>query len=449
MTIGCIGTDHTRASLALRERLAVTAGHLDTLLDALRAEPFLAEAAVLSTCNRTEIYVAAPDAPAALERATQHLLAVTGVPAGRVAGVLEPRLHGEAARHLCAVAAGLRSLAVGETQILTQVREAFEYAAARGAAGSELQALARVAVLCGKRVRAQTTLGSADTSVSALAVQVAQRRLGGLRGRTALLLGAGRINEVSAQLLREAGVGALIIVSRTREAAARLAALCGGRAGAMEDLPALLAQADLAIAATRAPQPPIVATTILPRAPHRPLLLYDLAVPRNVDRAVGQLPHVELVDLDGLRVAPQGASAPDSTAAAWAIVDESVQRYVVEARTRRAVPLIAALRAHVDRQKEAELARTLADLEHLAPADREAVALLAHRLVNRMFHHLATRLKLAATEPDAEAYLAALAFLFEGTGTEYRTVTAPEVELGHDDARQSSAGPLDARGAGS
>ena len=398
MTIGCIGTDHTRASLALRERLAVTADHLDTLLDALRAEPFLAEAAVLSTCNRTEIYVAAPDAPAALERATQHLLAVTGVPAGRVAGVLEPRLHVEAARHLCAVAAGLRSLAVGETQILTQVREAFEYAAARGAAGPELQALARVAVLCGKRVRAQTTLGSADTSVSALAVQLAQRRLSGLRGRTALLLGAGRINEVSAQLLREAEVGTLIIVSRTREAAARLAALCGGRAGAMEDLPTLLAQADLAIAATRA---------------------------------------------------PQGERAPDSTAAAWAIVDESVQRYVVEARTRRAVPLIAALRAHVDRQKEAELARTLADLEHLAPADREAVALLAHRLVNRMFHHLATRLKLAATEPDAEAYLAALAFLFEGTGTEYRTVTAPEVELGHDDARQSSAGPFDARGTGS
>jgi len=93
VTIGCIGTDHTRASLALRERLAVTADHLDTLLDTLRAEPFLAEAAVLSTCNRTEIYVAAPDAPAALERATQHLLAVTGVPAGRVAGMLEPRLH--------------------------------------------------------------------------------------------------------------------------------------------------------------------------------------------------------------------------------------------------------------------------------------------------------------------------------------------------------------------
>jgi glutamyl-tRNA reductase len=409
----------------------------------------MAEAAVLSTCNRTEIYVAAADVPVALERATQHLLAVTGVPPGRAAGVLEPRLHVEAARHLCAVAAGLRSLAVGETQILTQVREAFEYAAARRVAGSELQALARVAVLCGKRVRAQTTLGSADTSVSALAVQLAQRRLGGLRGRTALLLGAGRINEVSAQQLREAGVSTLLIVSRTREAAARLAALCGGHAGAMEDLPTLLAQADLAIAATRAPQPPIVAATILPRAPHRPLLLYDLAVPRDVDRAVGELPHVELVDLDGLRAAPQEESTPGGTAAAWAIVDEAVQRYVVEVHMRRAVPLIAALRAHVDRQKEAELARTLASLEHLAPADREVVALLAHRLVNRMFHHLATRLKLVATEPDAEVYLAALAFLFDGTGTDYRTMTAPEVELGHDDACQRSAGPLDARGAGS
>src|SRR5437016_4660893 len=113
VTIACICTDHTRASLALRERLAVAGDHRDTLLESLRSEPFLAEAAVLSTCNRTEIYVAAPDVPAALERATQHLLAVTGVPRGRGEGVLEPRMNAEAARHLCAVAAGLRSLAVG------------------------------------------------------------------------------------------------------------------------------------------------------------------------------------------------------------------------------------------------------------------------------------------------------------------------------------------------
>ena len=112
MTIGCIGTDHTRASLALRERLAVAGDHLDTLADALRAETLIAEAAVLSTCNRTEIYVAAPDVPAALERATQHLLAVTGVPAGKVVGVLEPRLNVEAARHLCAVAAAVRPMDV-------------------------------------------------------------------------------------------------------------------------------------------------------------------------------------------------------------------------------------------------------------------------------------------------------------------------------------------------
>jgi len=430
VTIGCIGTDHSRASLALRERMVVAGDRLDLLLEHLRAEPLIAEAAVLSTCNRTEVYVAAQDVRAALARAAHHLLAVSGVPAEESANALEPRQGAEAVRHLCAVAAGLCSLVRGETQILTQVREAFEYAAAHEAAGTELHALARAAVRCGKRVRAETTLGTTDTSVSAVAVELAARRLDDLSGRTALLIGAGRINEVSAQLLRDVGIGSLVVVSRTYDAAARLAAICGGRAAQMSELPALLAEADLAITATRSTQPLVTPALIESRAPSRPLLLFDIAVPRDVDPAVGALPGVELVDLDSLRPAiSHGAGALDGVAAAWAIVDDAVRRYEVEARTRQAVPLIARLRAHVDSQKEVELERTLAALDHLSPADREAVALLAHRLVNRMFHHLATRLKLAAAEPDADAYLAALTFLFDGAGTEYRTVTVPEAEL--------------------
>jgi len=417
VSIGFVGTDHTRAPLALRGRLAIDGQRLDLLYTLLRRDPLIAEAAVLSTCNRIEVYVAAPDIRAALGVATAHLLAVSNVSAAEAAGCLEQHVDEEAVRHLLAVAGGLRSLVVGEAQIGTQVREAFEDAARR-AAGAELQALARAAVQCGKRVRSETALGAADTSVSAVIVALARRRLGGLHGRTALLIGAGRINEVSGRLLREAGIGGLVVVSRTRDAAARLAAACDGRDAAMDDLPALLAGADLAIAATRAPEPPVTPAAILPRDPARPLLLYDIAVPRDVELAVGALPGVELTDLDGLRaVTPRLEGARDGIDAAWRLVDACVERYAVEARARRAVPMIARLRAHVDSQKEAELARTLASLEHLAEADRAEVGMLAHRLVNRMFHHLATRLKAAAVAPEADTYLEALAFLFDETGT--------------------------------
>jgi glutamyl-tRNA reductase len=149
-------------------------------------------------------------------------------------------------------------------------------------------------------------------------------------------------------------------------------------------------------------------------------------VPRDTDPAVGALPGVELVDMDGLQaVAPQGDGIRDGVSAAGAIGDACVERDLVEARIRRALPLIANLRVHVDRHKDAELARTLAGLEHLAPGDREAIALLAHRLVNGMFHHLAARLKAVASAPDAGTYLAALAFLFDDTGTDDTTVPAP------------------------
>lgn len=438
MPIGVIGADHSRAPLALRERLALAGERLDALLDALRAEPLLDEAAILSTCHRTEVYVAAADLPGALACVAERLAALQELPLAVFAEVLESRFDTEAARHLFAVAAGLRSLAVGETQIVTQVREAFEHAARCDAAGPELGALARAAVRCGKRVRAETALGTTDTSVSALAVAQASRRLGDLRGRAALLIGAGRINAVSARLLRAAGIGSLVVTSRTPQAAERLAATCDGRAAAMAELPALLAAADVVISATRAPRPLVVPQMIRPRTPERPLLIYDIAVPRDVDAAAGALPGVELVDMDGLR-AGQEHGDDHGVAAAWRIVEACVERYIVDVRTQRAVPLIANLRAHVDRQKDAELARTLAGLEHLDPADREAVALLAHRLINRMFHHLATRLKAAAAAPEAEAHLAALAFLFEATDTEYRTVTTPTAELEEGDEPAAGA----------
>jgi glutamyl-tRNA reductase len=417
MTVGLVGVDHTRAPLPVRESVAVEGERYERLLELLARDSLIDESAVLATCNRVEVYVAAADVETALDRAAGHLATATGVSSAELNPLLAHHVEADAARHLFAVAAGLRSLVVGESQILAQVGEAFAAAGQRELAGAELQRLARSAVQCGKRVRTETRLGTADTSVSAVAVAAAQRRLGRLRDRAALLIGAGRINEVSAQALREAGIGSLTIVSRTYEAAAEVASRWGGTAAALDYLAQRVAAADLVITATRAPRPLVVAETVLPRTADRPLLIYDLAVPRDVEPAVGALAHVELTDLESLRaVIPAGAERQDGIAAAWRVVDEAVASYVYETHVRRAVPLIARLRAHVDSQKDAELARTLARLEHLSPQDRDVVALLAHRLVNGMFHHLATRLKTAATAPDADTYLRALAFLFDDGG---------------------------------
>src|SRR4051794_38964924 len=343
MTIGLVGTDHTRAPLAVRERLALDGARGERLLDLLTADPLIDEAAVLVTCNRVEVYVAASDVAAALDRARAHLAAATGMPAAELGPLLARHVDAEAARHLFAVAAGLRSLVVGDAQIITQVREAFAAAGAREVAGAGLQFLARSAVQCGKRVRRETALGAADTSVSAVAVAAAQRRLGGLHDRAALLIGAGKINEVSARALRAAGIGSLTVVSRTPQAAAELASRWDATAGALDGLPRRVAAADVIISATRAPRPLVVADTVVPRAPDRPLLIYDLAVPRDVDPAVGRLAHVELADLESLRAATASRAdeAQDGVDAAWRLVDECVAAYLAETRVRRAVPLIA------------------------------------------------------------------------------------------------------------
>lgn len=387
MMLGCVGTDHHRAPLHLRERLTLAGDRLDALLLALRGDPAVAESAVLSTCNRMEVYVSADDVPLALEHARQHILRIARVPAPEAAHCFEARIGVEVARHLCAVASGLESLVPGEPQILPQVREAFECVP-----GSNLRLLARAAVSCGKRVRTETLLGRGLPDVSGIAVELAQERLGGLCGRSAVLVGAGRVNEVSAQRLGEAGIGSTVVVSRTREAAMHLAARHGGCHAPMESLPSLLTAADVVIAATRAPRPSIPLSAVSPREAARPLLLYDLGVPRDVDSAVGALPHVELVDLDALRSTLPGVDRTDeSSVAAWAIVESCTEDYMRDVRVRSLVPRIAELQVRLERRRDSELSRAI-----LSGAGDEATARLAHRLTAGAFHEFVVLLKSVA-----------------------------------------------------
>lgn len=419
-----VGTDHTLAPLALRERLALDGEAAAQFLRRLVTAPAIAEAALLSTCNRVEVYVAteAPDEAAHLIR--DMLTASIDAPAPELARLLVTRGGLGAVRHLCAVAAGLESMVMAEGQILGQVRGALEQAQRLGTAGSHLAAAFRAAVACGKRVRSETAIGRTDFSVGSVLIDLLARELQDWPAQRVLLIGAGRMNEITAERLRALGAGSIAITSRTLAAAERVAQAVGGAAMPLHDVAAAARRASLIISATRSPGTMLTASMLAGRAA-TPLLVVDLAVPRDVDPAAGALPGVRLLDIDDLRNLQDRQGLAEALDAAGRLVELAAADWQAWCRTREAVPLIADLRAHVDRQKAAELARTLTRLEHLSAADRAEVEEMAHRLVNKMFHHLAVRMKRAAADPDlGEHYLEAARYLFQPEESAARIETA-------------------------
>lgn len=406
-----VGTDYTRAPLAVRERLAIGGEAIGTLIRRLTAEDTIAEAVVLSTCNRTELYLAVSDATVAGERARRAVEEVAGI--DRIDGLLIRRDGIAAVRHLCAVASGLESMVVAEGQILGQVREAIEVAQRLGAAGTHLAAVFRAAIACGKRVRTETALGRVDASVSSVLIDLLAGQFADWSQQRVLLIGAGRMNQITSERLRALGAGRIAIASRTLGAAERTARAVEGTAIPIERVGEAARRATLIISATRSPEVMLTAEMLNGRV-DTPLRVVDLAVPRDVDPAVGGLPGVHLLDIDDLRDLQDQHGFGEALVAARRIVDQASEDWQVWCRTREAVPLIADLRAHVDRQKEAELERTMARLAHLPEAEQAEVSEMAHRLVNKMFHHLATRMKQAAADPEhGEQYLRTARYLFQ------------------------------------
>jgi glutamyl-tRNA reductase len=412
-TIMMVGTDHTLATLAVRERLALDGKAAVALLHRLRAEPAVVEAAILSTCNRTEVYLAATDPVIAVELTRRGFADHLGGNAADLDGSMIVRQGTDAVRHLCAVAAGLQSMVVAESQILGQVRGAIDQARHADTSGRHLGAAFRSAIACGKRVRSETAIGRADISASSVLIDLVSRRGVDWREQRVLLIGAGRMNAVTAERLISLGAGDIVIASRTAEAAAALAAKVRGRAVPLSGVAAAARSSTLVVSATRSPGLMLTAAMLQDRSSH-PLTIVDLAVPRDVEPAVADLPGVTLLDIDHLRDMSDRNGLTEALAAAHLMVEEATAEWQAWRRTREAVPLIADLRAHVDHQKESELARTLTQLQHLSEDDRAAVEEMAHRLVNKMFHHLATRMKKAAADPElGESYLSAARFLFQ------------------------------------
>jgi glutamyl-tRNA reductase len=376
-----VGVSHHHAPLEVRERLYLQDGQAAELA----AE--LGDAVVLSTCNRTEVYLGGGDP----ERVREELERRSGLELG---GVLARWDDGEAVSHLFRVAAGLDSLVPGESQILGQVREAYDSARRAGATSALLNRLFEEALHAGKRVRTEAKLHELPDSVAASAVELGARELGGVEGRRALLFGAGRMSELAARDLRARGAE-VVVSSRTLESAQDLADRVGGRAAAFDAVAVELPEADLVISATRCPYPILHAEAVRPR--EKPLVLVDVAVPRDLDPAIARLEGCTLFDIDALGEGLVGRE--EDVREAEAIVAEEAARFAEWRRARDAAEAIRDLRQRAEEIRSEELARAGSRLAELSPRERETVETLTAQIVNKLLHAPTVRAKEAGSEP--------------------------------------------------
>jgi glutamyl-tRNA reductase len=408
-----VGLNHRNVPLDLLERMTVPEERLPKALADLVSREHLTEAVVLSTCNRTEVYASAERYHGAMGDIRNSLSEITHVAPEAFADHLYAYHDVAAIAHLFSVAGGLDSAVIGESEILGQVRQAWEAATAEGAAGPGLHLLFRHALEVGKRVRTETGIGRSMTSISSAAVALAAEQLGSLQGRRVLVLGAGDMGEGMAVALA-AGGAEVLVANRTAERADTLAGRVGGRSVPLFELPDALAEVDVLLTSTGA-QSVIVehgeVAEIVERRTGRELLIIDVAVPRDVDPAAAELPGVTLLDMDDLRAfADRGVAERRREATkAHDIVDEEVSRFRELSTARQVAPVITAIREHVEQLRAAEserLGRKLTD------AERAAVDTVTRSVVAKLLHEPTVQLKDAAGTVRGERLADALRELF-------------------------------------
>ncbi|HEX6131043.1 MAG TPA: glutamyl-tRNA reductase, partial [Actinomycetota bacterium] len=365
------------------------------------------EAVVLSTCNRVEIYGGVPSYHSGFLTLKRLLAETRGVAEEELAEGLYAHWERDAVGHLFSVAGGLDSMVLGETQIHAQVREALRRAGAEGAAGPSLTGLFHAASRTGRRVRQETGLGAAPDAFVALGAALASESLGDVAGRHLVVVGAGQMAALAVRHLRDLGAGPVRILNRSLERARALAERTDAEHADLDALPEALARADLVVSATGAAGYVLRHATVaraMASRDGRPLVLLDLAVPRDVDPEVGYVEGVRVIDIVALReriADGDDAQAADDVARARAIVGEEVRRWVVRRRGDELAPLIRSLRRHGDEVVRAELDRHAARLAALAPDEREAVEALARGIAAKLLHDPIVELK-ERSEPGTD-----------------------------------------------
>jgi glutamyl-tRNA reductase len=413
-----VGLNHRTAPVELLERMAVPAAGLRKALHTLAASDHLTDVVLLSTCNRTEVYVRAERFHAVVEHVRDFLTDQSGLGPDDLAAHLYA-YHDEAAvAHLFGVAAGIDSMIVGEGEVLGQVREAGLVAEREGAAGPGLARLFRHAVEAGKRARTETGISRHAVSVSSAAVALANDRIGSLSGRTVLVLGAGEVGEGMAVALAGAGAADVVVANRSRAKGRALAQRVGGRAIGFDEIPDTLATADVLLTSTSATDVLVERgdiEAVMQRRQDRALLVVDVAVPRDVDPGVAQVFGVTLLDIDDLRGFGEQSleRRRQEIGRVRKILSEEVERFRLERSAREVAPLVAGLRRRADEIREAELARHQSRLGNLDPETRDAVEALTRGIVNKLLHEPTVRVKEAAGTDRGERYADAIIDLFD------------------------------------
>ncbi|MGZ3474161.1 MAG: glutamyl-tRNA reductase, partial [Polyangiales bacterium] len=391
LRVAVVGVSYRSAPVAIRERVAIAGDERPAILAQLRAEGIVREAVLVSTCNRVEVYLAADDPTAAVER-TKALFSAR-VPDGELRAHLYDHRGRDAVHHVFRVASSLDSLVVGEPQILGQVKESFEAASQADAVGTVLDRVLQKAFFVAKRVRSETALGAGQVSVASVAVDLARKIYSDLSGREVLLLGAGEIAESAARALKSAGAQRILIANRSFEKAEALASQIEGAVPrSLGELPILLEHADVVLVSTGAASFVVtreLAAAAVKRRRGRPLFFVDVAVPRNVDPRVHDIDNCYRYDIDDLEhIVKEGMHERKGEAeSAEKIVLTEVEGFLSWARQREITPTIVALRERVRGTLAAELEKSLGGrLKHLGEDDKKALGVMLEAAANKLLH---------------------------------------------------------------
>lgn len=410
MPIVCVGLSHQTAPVEVRERHAFPASRMSEALVALRDYPAVREAAMLQTCGRLEIYAELDNYEAGAAQIKSFLTNFRhGTTGYDIESFLYTLLGRQAVEHLFRVATGLDSMLIGEAEILGQVKDAYVQAQHAKSLGKTLHRLFRDALKAGKTARAQTRIGEESASMATASVEAAKEHLGSLEGTTVVVVGAGKMGRTAVKRLRHEGAARVIVANRTAARARDLVAEAGfGEAMEMPGLVDALAAADVAVASTGASHFVLNAERVgeaMARRPQRPLFIVDIAVPRDADPAVTEIPNVSLVDIDGLKsvVDAKLSVRREAIADVEEIVAECVTTFGEWYRARVAVPVIEMLTQKADAIRTAELERLFARCPDLTERERLLVTGMASTIVSKLLHSVIVKIRNKATVDHAQA----------------------------------------------
>ncbi len=403
MELSLIGLSHHTAPIEVRERVHFPESEVAAAVQLLRRRAGVAEAALLSTCNRTEALLRLDAGTAALPLVADFFAEARRMPRGEFEGYLYHHSQRDAVRHIFRVASSLDAMVVGEPQVLGQVKAAYATARATGSLGGVLDEVLTHAFAVAKKVRTETAIGASAVSVGYAAVELARKIFGSLENRTVFLIGAGKMSELAAKHLRRSGAQAILVTNRTYGRALELAEQLGGQAIKFDDLVKYAGQADIVISSTGAPHHILRkqhGEQFLAERKNRPMFFIDIAVPRDIEPAMNELDNIFVYDIDDLQevVSANRRERQREAQRAEEIVEREVDHFLARLKRLELTPTILALQEKLHGLREQELAR--AGLKDLTPEQRAEVEAMSRSLVNKILHMPLAQLKHLPQEPD-------------------------------------------------